>query len=284
MLYRLSDRDLTSLAYHGGKAKIAHMLARFRPWQSREYREPFVGGGAMFNYLRRQGVCERYWINDIDPRVATCHLVLRDDADALIERLGAIHDEHGGGTRALFDRWLEWQQSGDQLEVAASVFLRGLIVRGSKSIGYGFARTRVEQGKAITRSKIIRLRGFAEILQGVKITNVDYGEVMAAPGTDVFIYADPPYEQVGEDLYDHGAFTLAEFAAAVNCCKHNVLWTLNASGNTEGSFARHNVIRHTVRYSIGGKGCGDEIIGANYTNPLFEVYAREIGESLNRAA
>lgn len=196
MLYRLSDRDLTSLAYSGGKAKIAHLLARFRPWHSKEYREPFVGGGAMFNYLRRQGVCERYWINDIDPRVATYHRVLRDDAEALIERLGAIHDEHGGGTRELFDRWLEWQQSGDQLDVAVSVFLRGLIVRGSNRTGYGFAPTRVEQGKAITRSKIIRLRGFAELLQGVNITNVDYGEVMAAPGADVFITRTRPMSRL----------------------------------------------------------------------------------------
>lgn len=102
--------------------------------------------------------------------------------------------------------------------------------------------------------------------------------------TDVFIYADPPYEQVGEDLYDYGAFTLAEFASAVDRCEHDVLWTLNASDATVVAFARHWLIRHSVRYSIGGKGYGEEIIGANYATPLFEVYALEIGKILNKAA
>lgn len=281
MLYRLADNDLTSLAYTGGKARIAHLLARLRPWDFEEYREAFVGGGAVFNYLRRVAPCQRYWINDIDQRVATYHRVLRDDAEVLVERLLDILAEHGGGTRELFDLWDKWRNSSDLLDIATATFLRGLIVRGSKSMGFGFAKARAAQGKALTHSKIIRLRGFAELLQGVKITNVDYLEVMDAPGRGVFIYSDPPYEGVGEDIYDCGKFNLPKFAAAIDRCPHSCLWTLNSSDNTMAAFARHTVIQHEMRYSTGGANdSGKEIIGANYSTPLFEVHAREIGTLL----
>lgn len=280
MQYRLSDRDLTSVAYNGGKAKIAHLLARLRPWEFEEYREPFVGGGAMFNYVRHFCPCEQYWINDIDRKMATYHRVLRDDADLFIDRLLDIFDEHGGGTQALFDLWLDWRQSGDPLDIAVATFLRGSIVRGSESMGFGFAKTRVAQGKALTRSKILRLRGFAELLQGVKITNTDYRAVMDAPGSGVFIYCDPPYERVGESLYDHGKFDLPEFSSAIDQCRHKVLWTLNASDGIKAAFARHNLIVHSMRYSLNTNDNGEEIIGTNYTTPLFEVHAREIGTLL----
>ncbi len=280
MLYRLSDRDLTSVAYNGGKAKLAPLLARFRPWEFEEYREPFVGGGALFNYVRQHAPCQRYWINDIDPKVATYHRVLRDDADLFIDRMLDTFDEHGGGTRALFDLWREWRHSDDPLDIAVSTFLRGSIVRGSEGMGFGFAKTRVAEGKALTHSKIVRLRGFAELLQGVKITNGDYCEVMDAPGNGVFIYCDPPYEGVGESLYDHGKFDLPEFASAIDQCRHKVLWTLNESDNTKAAFAHHNVIVHSMRYSLNTNDNGEEIIGANYTTPLFEVHAHEIGTPL----
>ena len=97
------------------------------------------------------------------------------------------------------------------MDLAISAFLRGLIVRGSEMKCFGFANSRVITGKAITHSKIIRLWGFAELLQGVKITDMDYREVMAAYGQDAFIFADPPYEVAGEECYDHGQFDLGEF-------------------------------------------------------------------------
>lgn len=280
MPYRLSDRDLTSIAYTGGKAKIAHLLARLRPWEFAEYREPFVGGGAVFNYIRRNVPCERYWINDIHLPVATYHRVLRDDADLLIERLLDIFAEHGGGTQALFDLWQGWRNSSDPIELATATFLHGQIVLGSERKGYGFAKSRVLAGKAMTRSKIIRLRGFAELLQGVKITNTDYREVMDAPGRGVFIYADPPYEGVGEDCYKFGKFDLPEFTATIDRCQHSVMWTLNSLDVTKAAFARHNVIEHRMRYSAHDHDAAVEIIGANYTTPLFEVHAREIGTLL----
>ncbi|TNC95188.1 MAG: Site-specific DNA methylase [Stygiobacter sp.] len=280
MLYRLADSDLTTLAYTGGKARIAHLLARLRPWDFEEYREAFVGGGAVFNYLRRIAPCQRYWINDIHLPVATFHRVLRDDAEVLVERLLDIFAEHEGGTLKLFELWKKWRNSSDPLELATATFLHGQIVLGSERKGYGFAKSRVLVGKALTRSKITRLRGFAELLQGVKITNVDYREVMDAPGRGVFIYADPPYVGVGEDCYKFGKFDLPEFTATIDRCQHSVLWTLNSLDIAKAAFARHNVIEHRMRYTAHSHDGAVEIIGANYTTPLFEVHAREIGTLL----
>ncbi|EME68560.1 site-specific DNA methylase [Paramagnetospirillum caucaseum] len=282
MEYRLADHHIIPLAYTGSKAKIAPLLARLRPWEFLEYREPFVGSGAMFNQIRRFAPCRSYWINDIDRRVVAFHRVLRDDADAFINRLLDIHADHGGGTQELFDLWMGWRNSSDLMDLAISAFLRGLIVRGSEMKCFGFANSRVITGKAITHSKIIRLWGFAELLQGVKITDMDYREVMAAYGQDAFIFADPPYEVAGEECYDHGQFDLGEFTTAIDHCRHSCLWTLNCSATTMAAFSRHNVIVHSMHHSANGHAAADEIIGANYTTPLFETHARDIGTLLHR--
>ena len=284
MRYRLSDHELAPLPYHGSKVRIAQILAHLRPWEFQEYREPFLGGGALFYWLRRVAPCERYWLSDIDPEAVNFHCTLRDDADALVSLLLDIHDDHGGGTPALVELIGKWESHGDAVERAAAIFLRGLITRGTMSSGRGFAKARAEKGKALTRSKIIRLRGFAQLLQGVRITISDYSELLAAPGNGVFIACDPPYEGVGENLYRFGKFDLPAFAAAIDACPHSVLWTLNASDNTRAAFAHHNVIEHKVRHTIGGHKDGDEIIGTNYATPLFEVHAREIGTLLPKLA
>ena len=277
MSYRLADHEILLLPYTGSKAKVVDLLARLRPWEFEEYREPFVGGGAMFSRIRRIAPCQRYWINDIDRRVVSFYRMLRDDADALINHLLDIHGEHGGGTQELYDLWASWRHSSKRIDIATSAYLRGLIVRGSEQKGFGFAQSRVIKGKAITHTKIVRLRGFAELLQGVKITDIDYQQVMDADGTGVFVFADPPYEVAGADCYDHGDFDLAEFSATIDRSRHSCLWTLNCSDRTRAAFAKHNVIVHTMRYSANGHAAAEEIIGANYTTPLFDVHAREIG-------
>lgn len=280
--YRLADHEVCALSYSGSKARLTHALARLRVWEFDEYRESFIGGGSMFFHLRRVAPCQRYWLNDIDPLVVNFHRHLRDDADVLIDRLRDIFADHGGGTQKLFDLRAHWEEKGDALEKAVAIFLRGLIVRGTEQSGFGFAKTRAEKGKALTHSKIIRLQGFAELLQGAKITNLDYRKVLTAPGKRVFIFSDPPYEGVGERLYRFGKFDLPAFAAAIDACQHSVMWTLNASDNTRAAFAHHNVIQHKVQHTIGGNKKGDEIIGTNYTTPLFEVHAREIGTLLTK--
>jgi DNA adenine methylase len=52
------------LRYPGGKSKSINQISKFIP-DFNEYREPFVGGGSLFIYLKQLSPDKKFWINDL---------------------------------------------------------------------------------------------------------------------------------------------------------------------------------------------------------------------------
>src|SRR5512135_3151977 len=80
------------LKWAGGKRAIASQIASLLPADARDrvYREPFVGGGAMYYHLRPR----RAYLSDaLGDLVTTYHAVQRD-AEALIARLEVLRATH----------------------------------------------------------------------------------------------------------------------------------------------------------------------------------------------
>ena len=54
------------LRYPGGKSRAISQIVRYLPLNFSEYREPFVGGGSLFIYLRQKRPDLKIWINDLN--------------------------------------------------------------------------------------------------------------------------------------------------------------------------------------------------------------------------
>ena len=54
------------LRYPGGKSKAIDQIAEYIPDSFSEYREPFVGGGSVFIYLKQKFPHFKFWINDLN--------------------------------------------------------------------------------------------------------------------------------------------------------------------------------------------------------------------------
>lgn len=54
------------LRYPGGKSKAIDQIAEYIPNNFSEYREPFVGGGSVFIYLKQKFPHIKFWINDLN--------------------------------------------------------------------------------------------------------------------------------------------------------------------------------------------------------------------------
>ncbi|MHC5718217.1 MAG: DNA adenine methylase, partial [Nostoc sp.] len=54
------------LRYPGGKSKAINQIAEYLPQSFDEFREPFVGGGSVFIYLRQKFPDLKIWINDLN--------------------------------------------------------------------------------------------------------------------------------------------------------------------------------------------------------------------------
>jgi DNA adenine methylase len=52
------------LRYPGGKSRAVETIARLLP-DFDEFREPFLGGGSVFVYVKQRFPNKKYWINDL---------------------------------------------------------------------------------------------------------------------------------------------------------------------------------------------------------------------------
>lgn len=82
----------------GGKGNLLQKLedllpANFDDLQNVTYIEPFVGGGAMlFHMLRNHKCIKRVIINDINPDLIHCYELIKNNPNALIDRLQDIEN------------------------------------------------------------------------------------------------------------------------------------------------------------------------------------------------
>lgn len=280
MRTQLPHACLSPVRHGGGDYRFAPEKANLRTVNIAEYREPFAGGASMLFFLLRNGLAESFWLNDVDPDLCNFWLMLRDDCERLIPRIQAIRVEHGLGSEKLFHLAEQMVKSDDRIEAAAGFWVRNRLSYGGMNGKSKFSKSHTAQGRGLKQNFIDRLRAFSGLLQGVLITNLDYRDVMAESGNDVFMYFDPPFEDEGKGIYPHGEIDFDEFAKLVRESDHNCLVAANDSPANRQRFADMNPILRPYHSNMGTHSKKAEIIAANYTTPLWDVYARQIGTPL----
>src|SRR5512147_529639 len=91
----MSRRDLPEpfVKRVGGKRQLLPVILPHVPKRFRAYREPFVGGGALFWRLRRDGRIDRAFLSDACPHLIATYQTVRDDVEALIFELGLLPND-----------------------------------------------------------------------------------------------------------------------------------------------------------------------------------------------
>lgn len=264
------------IRYSGGKFLLAPTLVSARALLINEYREPFIGGGSVFFAMRERGVASSYWINDADPKIANFWTMVRDQVEALCDLLFKLLDEHGN-TEELFLVAKAMMESDDALEAAAGLWtVNRLAYAGMISKG-GFNPAYLEKSRGVKANFIQNIRRASHLLQGVRITNLDYKDVMAASESNVMVFADPPYHGKGKAMYEHGEIDLDEFGEVVAASPHNILVTIDDSPENVERLAGFTVLRRTYQANMSKEGKTSELVAMNYTPPNSLVLPK-IGE------
>lgn len=190
------DAPLRSpLRYPGGKTNVVKRFAEHIP-EHTEYREVFVGGGAMFFYKPK---AERNWINDLHPGLYAFYVALRDKYGEFV----ALCREQQGDLRGLFASWIERQDlmtaRGDEalVERAVQFYFINKTVWGGRVVYDPTRRSRLyfsnPDGWSNLEKKFAHLEKLSHKLQDVKITCLSFEECLADATADTFLYVDPPY-------------------------------------------------------------------------------------------
>jgi len=178
---------MSPFRFPGSKGRAVKFIQPF--WEKiehDEYREPFFGGGAVFFAKPKASF---NWINDIDrDLIITLRIIANPiTREQLIRRVTSEVV-----TRERFMEVKAWAPSSD-IEIAHRFYY---INRTSysgimKKPPFGY-----HPKKSVPPSKWgDRIRRAGEKLEGVKITQYDYTEVIKAPpnGKTVLLFIDPPY-------------------------------------------------------------------------------------------
>ncbi len=277
------------LRYPGGKSRAIKYIAPLIP-KFDEYREPFVGGGSVFVYLKQKFPNKKFWINDIYENLYHFWKQTQQNPDKLIEQIQYWRDNSKVG-KELHKYLLENIDKFDELKKAAAFFVFNRITFSGTTESGGFSNAAFN--KRFTQSSIERVKALASILKNTKITNFDYQKVIEAEGKNVFIFLDPPYYSATKSaLYGkngnlHKTFDHERFAEVLKHTNHKWLITYDDSEYIRELFSFANIKKWNLTYgmrNVGNNGNqkGNELFISNYPLETTTPKTRTIFDELEK--
>ena len=222
----------TPLRYPGGKSRAVPKLCQWLPENITEYREPFLGGGSMAIEMTKRYPDLPIWVNDLYKPLYNFWLVLRDDGDYLYDQLIQLKQRHPdqGSARQLF---LDAKEKVNELDIgykdkAVAFYIINKCSFSGLTESSSFSKQASDSNFSIRG--IENLKYYSKLIKNWKITRLDYSELQSDE-SDVFIYADPPYN-VKDNLYGykgemHKGFDHALFADIMDAHLCNVMISYN---------------------------------------------------------
>ncbi len=240
------------LRYPGGKSKAIDSISKLIP-DFKEFREPFVGGGSVFVYLKQKYPSRTFWINDIYQNLYHFWNECKENPNELIESIHELRSLYADG-KALYRFLLENIESFGSIKKAAAFFIFNRITFSGTTESGGFSNAAFQ--KRFTESSIERVKTLSNILVNTKISNLDYEEVVLADGNDVFLFLDPPYYSATKSaLYGkngnlHKMFDHERFAKVMEKTKHKWLITYDDSEYIRNLFSFANIKTWDLTYGM----------------------------------
>jgi|SRR5699024_7003461 len=182
--------------YPGGKY---YAIKKLRPFleavEFDEYREPFFGGGAVFWSKEKS---KFNWINDLYSELILTLKFIRDEDKR--NELIKLFDNEIEATKEKYELVKKFEPSNELEEVYKFYYLNRTSYSGKmKSPSWGY---RPKRSLPPHRWKE-RLVPCGEKLKDVKITSIDFEDVIKAPsqGHKTMMYLDPPYYNAKQESH-----------------------------------------------------------------------------------
>ncbi len=181
--------------YPGGKRQLLPELRKRLPAEFREYREPFVGAGALFFDIAPKKAV----INDYNSEIVNIYRTIRDDVDGLIALLQVYKEQDSKDFFLKIRGWDRKEDFGELSPTARAARImylnktcyNGLMrynSRGEFNSPYGNGTRSVILEEELLREISLFLR-----TNKIRIQEGDFEEAVQEAGAGVFVYMDPPY-------------------------------------------------------------------------------------------
>ena len=265
------------LRYPGGKSRAVEKIAELIP-EFDEFREPFLGGGSVFVYVKQRFPDKKFWVNDLYSELYKFWSMTQKDINSLIEKIYEWREKYTVG-KELYQFLNQNLEKFNDLERAVAFFIYNRITFSGTTLSGGYSENAFT-GR-FTESSIKRLNDLAAVINGSLITNFDYEELVKKDGKNVFLFLDPPYYSATKSaLYGkngnlHKSFNHERFAENMKNCKHKWLITYDDSEYVRNLFSYANITPWNLKYGMrniteNSNQTGKELFISNYTVEDFE--------------
>ena len=228
------------------------------PDSIKEYREPFLGGGSVFLSVRSLDKAQTYWINDKFEDLILFWKTAKNRASNL-EMTARLEETRFWIEKGVLDPKTEYEyikEAGGSIKHpgtrAMNFFYLNRVTFSGTTLAGGYSPKAAKE--RFTQSSIVRVQGLVEPLKGVKITSLDYTELVEAPGEDVFLFLDPPYYTAKKLYGNKGAlhdFPHEEMAALLKTTSHKFLLTYDDCPEIRNLYSWANIKEWKQPYSMG---------------------------------
>lgn len=192
----------------GGKGQLIEQLeallpADFDDWKGVTYIEPFVGGGAMlFHMLQAHHNIKSAVINDINPDLTACYIVVRDSPMELLAALSELqHQYYALSSEDTRKQFFLDKRSRYNTRTLNAIEHTSLFMFLNRTCFNGLYRVNksglfnVPFGKYVAPTICDRRTILADsrLLQNVEILTGDFEQTFHQMGEKTLFYFDPPY-------------------------------------------------------------------------------------------
>ncbi len=210
------------LKWAGGKRQLLPQLRRFFPRDFGTYIEPFLGSGAVFFDLYASGALSgrSVVLSDGNADLVGCYCALRDEPDAVIDRLRTFEHEHRLRSSAFFydvrdQRFNPTRQRFFEADsVSPSSYgpeLAAMLIYLNRTCFNGLFRLNARGQFNVPVGRYVNpricdepnLRRVSSILNrpAVMLRHGTFQSACAAAPADAFVYFDPPYAPVSDTAH-----------------------------------------------------------------------------------
>ncbi len=233
-----------------------------------------VGGGSVYFHARNTQLAKSYWINDKFKELTAFWQAVQDPK--VCKRLQKELEELRSGFRSpkeikkYFLRARE-EEPEDPYRIAFLFFFFNRVTFSGTTRAGGFSSS--ASINRFTASSIERLRNLPEALSGTRITELDFEDVIAKPGKDVFLFLDPPYFTATKLYGRNGSlheFDHERLAKALRKHKHRFLITYDDCDEIRALYKGFKIEPWSLQYGMNNCNAenlskvGSEIFIYNY--------------------
>jgi DNA adenine methylase len=272
------------LKWVGGKGQLAARLEGLFPAKIRDYIEPFVGGGAVFFWLRTKGLISgAVTLADANEELINAYCAVRDRPEQLMRLL----DEHKFHHCKNYYYEVRAREFEPGLAGAArTLYLNKTGFNGLYRVN-SKGRFNVPMGSYSNPAIYdpANLRAASEALKGVEIVQRDFRKSLESATRGDFVYLDPPYVPLSSTSsftsYVSGGFENADQVALAEALtaadQRGVTWALSNSATDviERLYSRFRLTKLDASRKVNCKGekrgAVQELVILNYGNAIVKA-------------